>query len=46
MTVYKKILIALDFHSDNSEILVKGREIAERIQQFDYYRGLVTCEGR
>jgi len=29
MTVYKKILIALDFHSDNSEILAKGRKIAE-----------------
>ena len=29
MTVYKKILIALDFQSDNSEIIAKGREIAE-----------------
>lgn len=29
MTVYKKILIAVDFHSDNSEIIAKGREIAE-----------------
>jgi universal stress protein A len=29
MTVYKRILIALDFHSDNSEIIAKGREIAE-----------------
>ena len=29
MTVYKKILIALDFHSDNSDIIAKGREMAE-----------------
>ena len=28
MATYKKILIALDFQSDNSEILAKGREIA------------------
>ena len=29
MTVYKKILVALDFHNDNSEIIVKGMEMAE-----------------